>query len=470
MSPGAGKGSLRNRLLLTAAAAMLVAIALAGLAIAALFDRHVERRAIAEANNHQRTLLSAIELAANGKLKVLQQPSDPLFDKPYSGLYWQISKEQETILRSRSLWDFELAMPADDLAEGARHVHTLDGPDGAKLLAVERKLVLTFSNKPQNFRVTVAMDRASITKATSEFSRELAVALLALATFLALASYLQVTIGLQPLSRLRRDLASIRQASQTSGTGQASANRLKQNVPVEVLPLVNEINGLLDEQEQSLAKVRASAADLAHGLKTPLTALDGDIRSLRSKGETRVADQIECISDLMKRHINAVLARARIAGARRRGADSLSLRKATEDIIAVAARTPNGANLSYDLDMEPDATIEMDKADYTELMGNLIENAVRYAQAQVAITHRRDDNGDTIMVCDDGPGIDPQFREQVLRRGESLDRRGQGAGLGLSIVSEILESYGTQLSLDRSPAGGLSARFTLPRPDSTRRV
>jgi signal transduction histidine kinase len=172
----------------------------------------------------------------------------------------------------------------------------------------------------------------------------------------------------------------------------------------------------------------------------------------------------------MKRHINAVLARARIAGARRRGADSLSLRKATEDIIAVAARTPNGANLSYDLDMEPDATIEMDKADYTELMGNLIENAVRYAQAQVAITHRRDDNGDTIMVCDDGPGIDPQFREQVLRRGESLDRRGQGAGLGLSIVSEILESYGTQLSLDRSPAGGLSARFTLPRPDSTRRV
>lgn len=461
MSPGAGKGSLRNRLLLTAAAAMLVAIALAGLAIAALFDRHVERRAIAEANNHQRTLLSAIELDANGKLKVLQQPSDPLFDKPYSGLYWQVSQEQETLLRSRSLWDFEMAMPEDDLAEGARHVHTLDGPNGARLLAVEHRLILTYKNKPQNYRVTVALDRASITKATSEFSRELAAALLALAIFLALASYLQVTIGLRPLSRLRRDLAGIRE------TGQASTDRLKQDVPAEVLPLVHEINALLDEQEQSLARVRARAADLAHGLKTPLTALDGDIRTLRWKGETGLADQIECVSNLMKRHINAVLARARIAGARRPGVASLPMRTTSEDIIAVAARTPNGAKLSYELDMEPDAMIQMDKADYTELMGNLIENAVRFAHSQVTIAHSRNDEGDTIDVCDDGPGIDPQFREQVLRRGESLDRRGQGAGLGLSIVSEILESYGAQLSLGTSRAGGLSARFTLPQRHRT---
>lgn len=461
MNPGAGRGSLRNRLLLTAAAAMLAAITLAGLVIVALFDRHVERRAIAEVHNHQRTLLFEIELDANGKLKVLQRPSDPLFDKPYSGLYWQVSQEQETLLRSRSLWDFEMAMPEDDLAEGARHVHTLDGPNGARLLAVERRLILTYKNKPQNYLVTVALDRASITKATSEFSRELATALLALAIFLALASYLQVTIGLCPLSRLRRDLAGIRE------TGQASTDRLKQDVPAEVLPLVHEINALLDEQEQSLARVRARAADLAHGLKTPLTALDGDIRTLRGKGETGLADQIECVSNLMKRHINAVLARARIAGARRPGVASLPMRTTSEDIIAVAACTPNGAKLSYELDMEPDAMIQMDKADYTELMGNLIENAVRFAHSQVSIAHNRNDQGDTIEVCDDGPGIDPQFREQVLRRGESLDRRGQGAGLGLSIVSEILESYGAQLSLGTSRTGGLSARFTLPQRNST---
>ncbi|MCC2096163.1 MAG: HAMP domain-containing histidine kinase [Hyphomicrobiales bacterium] len=454
--PRNARWSLRNRLLLTAAAAMIVALTLAGLAITALFDRHVQRRAIAEMQSHQRILLSAMELDATGKPALTQQPSDPLFDKAYSGLYWQVSRGVKPLLRSRSLWDYELALPKDDLEEDTRHVHELEGPDGAKLLAVERNLVLTHGGKQERFRITVAMDRSAISRATREFSYELAIALLVLGVFLALASYLQVTIGLKPLSRLRADLSQIRSRN---------SRRLQEKVPTEVFPLVNEINGLLDEQEESLARVRARAADLAHGLKTPLTALEGDIRMLRDKGEVHIADQIEAVSDLMKRHVTAVLSRARIAGSRSSAATALPLRQATEAIIAVTARTPAGGRLTYDLDMEPDASIVMDKADFSELLGNLVENATRYAKATIRIHHEQSAEGDTIEVSDDGPGIAKEHRETVLKRGQSLDRRGQGAGLGLSIVCEILESYGSHLSLDASAAGGLSVRFTLPRSE-----
>ncbi|MDP4592968.1 MAG: HAMP domain-containing histidine kinase [Beijerinckiaceae bacterium] len=455
---GQQRVSLRYRLLLAAAAAMLIALSLAGLAIASLFNNHVERRAIAEAQNQQRTLLSAIEMDDNGQPKLTQQPSDPLFTQPYGGLYWQISLGQKALLRSRSLWDYELALPSDDLAENSNHVHTLKGPDGQSLLGVERMLVLRFQGKPKYFRVTVAMDRTAINRATHAFTRELALALLVLGAFLAAASYLQVTVGLQPLVRLRKDLAHIRNTS---------APRLQETVPAEVYPLVSEINGLLMEQEESLTKIRARAADLAHGLKTPLTALDGDIRLLRSKGENHIADQIETVSDLMKRHITAVLSRARIAGSRSSGINPLSLRRATEAIIAVTARTPAGAILTYDLDMEPDAIIAMDSADYSELMGNLVENAARFAKSQICIRHEASAEADFIEICDDGPGIIPQNRDKVRQRGLSLDQRGKGrglgAGLGLSIVSEILESYGAQLALGDSATGGLSAKITLPR-------
>ena len=444
--------SLRLRLLVAGLAAMLAALTLAGFALTLLFERHVERRAVAEAEAHLRTLITGASVSEAGKLLLASLPADPNFNDAYGGLYWQAQEGRSILARSRSLWDAELSLPNDELADGSVHVHPLSGPRKSSLLAVERSVLLTSGGQTRPYRLVVAVDRKEILQARNDFLRDLVVALGLLALALAGAFIAQIRVGLNPLKAVQQSLTRIRTGLQP---------RLPTDFPAEVTPLASEINTLLDERDAAIERARGRAADLAHGLKTPLTALNANVRRLRDVGQAQTADEIEALGAMMQRHVQRELARARLAGRTSRG-QALALRPVIEGVAAAVARAPFATGKAFDFDLDDNQTVEIDRADLEELLGNLIENATRHASAVVRIHAVAGPRSLMLEVADDGPGLNERDRQRLLQRGARLDLSGNGAGLGFSIVGDVVAVYGGTFTLGVADLGGLSARVTLP--------
>ncbi|MGD9597736.1 MAG: sensor histidine kinase [Steroidobacteraceae bacterium] len=439
--------SLRLRLLAGGFAAILVALVVAGIGLELLFERHVARTLADDLDVQAKQLLSGLSLGPDGAPLIAREPVDPRFDDPLSGLYWQVDVAGGEVLRSRSLWDATLALPRDELQPGETHLHETIGPASARVLVLERGATLTDKGRPVVVRVSVAVNLARISAAGRSFGRDLAVALALLGLVLAGATAVQVVLGLRPLDALRDDVAAIRSGK---------ARRLTPVAPAEVQPLVAELNALLAAQEGEIERSRAYAADLAHGLKTPLAALMADVERLRERGEDALASRIATVGTAMSRHVDRELARVRLRGTRTHG-----LRAATEieplarSLVETLARTPQGQRIAFDLHIEAGTIVPMERGDLAEVLGNLLENAARHAHARVHLAALPDAS---ITVEDDGRGIAPEHRAAVLQRGTRLDERG-GAGLGLAIVLDILDAYGWRLELGESTLGGLAATF-----------
>ncbi|MBB4265896.1 sensor histidine kinase [Roseospira visakhapatnamensis] len=448
--------SLRLRLLLAGAAAVLVALGLAGLGLAVLFERHVERRALAELSLHLDQVIAGLDRAADGALIQARPPADPRFAHPLSGLYWQLESGGRR-LRSRSLWDTDLSLPRDDLQDGQVHEHRLAGPGGVDLLVLERSVTLPRRLGAARARAAVAMDRADIRAATVAFSADMLPFLGVLAVALIGAMTAQTRVGLRPLAAVRARLGAIR-----AGT----ATRLGTDVPDEVRALAAEVDALLAAREADVVRARARAGDLAHGLKTPLQVLTGDVDRLRAAGQDALADEVAEVAAAMRRHVDRELARARLARSHWGDATARIDARArparvVRGLLAVLRRTPAGARLTWHEDLPEDLAARLDPDDCTEALGNLLDNAARHAVAAVTVTARRDGAWVEISVRDDGPGIPPGRLSEVLRRGARLDSAGVGRGLGLAIVQDIAEAWDGTLDLENADPG-LRARLRVP--------
>lgn len=454
--------SLRLRLLAGGIAAILVALTVAGVALTVLFERHVSRTIAADLDVYLKQLLAGIDVDAQGRLMVSQPPADPRFAEPLSGLYWQVVGANGQLLRSRSLWDTALQLPADAIPAASLHVHNIAGPANARVMVAERTVLLTVGDRREPVRVVVATNLARIAAARSAFAKELTVALALLGLVLAAATSVQVVLGLRPLDGIRRGIAAIRSGGR---------RRLSAGAPVEVQPLVEEVNALLDAQEQEIERSRGRAADLAHGLKTPLAALASDASKLREQGEDDIARDIEALAEAMSRAVDRELARARAhASTRRIVRATVPLEPLVRSLIMTLARTPAGARVCVETSIPPGTCVPFERTDLAEVLGNLLDNAVRHAASQVRVTVLPGENG--ISVEDDGPGIVPAARAGVLERGVRLDERSEGAGLGLAIVMDVLDAYGWRLILDTSVLGGLKATIAPrhPGPSGDRRL
>lgn len=448
------RGSLKLRLLAAGAASILLALAIAGFGLLLLFERHVERRMTAELQAYLRQLVSGLERGPDGSLNIARPPAEPRFEEPLSGLYWQITAEpQGPVLRSRSLWDAALDLPSDHLVGAEVHEHTIAGPGRSSLLVVERSITLPANLGGGAVRVAVAVDRAEIHAAGLAFAVDLMPSLALLTAFLLAASWAQVAVGLRPLDAVRRRLHAVR-AGRDSRLGTA--------FPDEVRPLAAEVDHLLDAQEAAITRARARAADLAHGLKTPLTILASDAEELRTRGETGIAEEIATVADGMRRHVERELARAR-AGTRLGSVAAQPVRPIVDQVTAVLRRTPRGQSLHWEIDVAQDLAVPVDAQDLAEIVGNLGENAVKWATARIRIAGRARDGAVMVSVEDDGPGIPEDRIGTVLARGGRLDETQPGSGLGLAIVADLAEAYSGSLAVGRSPLGGLSAavRFSL---------
>lgn len=445
--------SLRLRLLVVAALAIALALFASGSVLAHLFQRHIEAREYAELANHQNQIVAAIQVGADGRLTLAAEPVDPRFYVPNGGLYWQIDMPRAERQRSRSLWETELTLPRDDLQDGTLHRHTIDGPQGSKLLALERALIVGPDTAPLAIRLTVAVDERALVEAAAEFRSVLARSLGTLGLALLAALFVQVEFGLRPLTRLRAALQQVR------GGGD---QRVEGAFPSEVQPLVDDMNALLDRARQTNTRARERAADLAHGFKTPLAVLATVSRDLKRAGRVNIAEEIDLQVDVMSRHVRRELARARTVGASVAGQASYDVRRALERIVAALRRITADRDLTWTVVADKDAVFIGDENDLLEMVGNLAENAAKWAASDIRLCATRRDGLLEIVVEDDGPGVPTGAQSDILVRGHRLDESADSSGLGLSIVARIVESYGGALEISRPPNGGFAATIRIP--------
>jgi signal transduction histidine kinase len=446
-------GSLRLRLLAGAGAFILVAVALSALGLAVLFKAHVEDWVDMELRADLDRIVAGLDLDADGKLAVVRPPDDPRFGRPFSGLYWEAKAEPGgPVLRSRSLWDFEIAL-AEQSVDDAVHHHLASGPAGQTLYVLQRRVELPARLGSRTVRAAVALDDAEVRNAVWRFAGALIPLLSLLALLLIAAAWIQVSFGLRPLGAMRDKLTAI---------GSGARQKLGSGFPDEVQPLADEFDALLDAREGQIEKARQRAADLAHGLKTPLQVLASDAARLRAKGEEEIAAEVEEISDVMRRLVERQLARARLAES---GANvSADVRTCAVRVVRVIERTAAGERLEWEVDIAVGLAARIDPDDLTEVLGNLVENAARHARTRVVIAARAGTEGVAITVRDDGPGVPRTRHADIRQRGARLDTSGSGAGLGLAIVDDIAEAWGGSLALDTTP-DGFCARLSVPPVD-----
>jgi len=444
--------SLRIRLAIIAAISIVAVLATSAFGLALLFERHVVRRMNTELDTYVLQLAAGTSLAEDGTLRLARELADPRFFEPDSGRYWQIEDDNTGAqLRSRSLWENVIPLPPDVIAVGATHRHLLDGPDGTRLMVSERRIIFPHRAEAHQIRIAAAIDEAEVQTAVRQFVSDVAAALLLLAGILMLASWLQISVGLRPLAALQQSVAAIRSGRQ---------RHIDMEGPAEVMPLVHEVNSLLDDRETAIAAAKARAADLAHGLKTPLTVLAGDAERLRHKGETAIADEIDELAAGMRRHVQHELSRAMIQATRRPAAPTPVL-PAIESVVRTLARSPKGGTLSWRIDADDDALVAIRDDDLFELLGAVLENASKWAASEVAIS-AKGNSPVRIMVEDNGPGVAADHLPLLGDRGVRMDQSVEGTGLGLALARDVARKYGGRLLFERAGLGGLRVVAELP--------
>jgi signal transduction histidine kinase len=291
--------------------------------------------------------------------------------------------------------------------------------------------------------------------ARAEFGYELFLFLGALWLVLAGAAAVQVQLGLKPLAHLRDALRALRL--------NPSERLAVSEHPPEVEPLTQAINELAETREQDLARARRRSADLAHGLKTPLSVLAAESRQLRARGDGAIADGLDRAISAAGAAIEAELARAKAAAARQSiSPEAAPARLVAERVVSVVEHTDAGARLAFAVDVPDTLAVPGSAEELSEIIGALAENAARYARRQVRIAGDKNEERVQLSVEDDGPGLEDWRAEQALVRGQRLDETGSGHGLGLSIARDLVEARGGTIALKRSKLGGLEVEMLWP--------
>jgi signal transduction histidine kinase len=259
--------------------------------------------------------------------------------------------------------------------------------------------------------------------------------------------------GLSTFAPLQRKLADVREGR---------ARRVDGRYPTELQPLVDEVNALLDDREQRVARAVARAGDLAHGLKTPLAVLTQEAARAGSAGQDELSDAIAQQVARMRRQIDYHLAQARAVASGASSGARASVAACAESLARTLERLYVERGLAIDLDVAPDHVVRAAREDLDEMVGNLLDNGCKWAKSRVTLSSAREDAAVVLTVDDDGPGIAASMRSAVLQRGVRADEAAAGSGLGLAIVRDLAELYGGSIALDASPAGGLRARLRLP--------
>jgi len=444
-------GTLARRLLLGTLFGMLAALVVAGFVLTQVFEAHMARQYRSGLLLHLNQLAGHLDNDAQGLAVLTRELSDPRFKQPYSGLYWQVDDGAgQPLLRSRSLWDQALKLPAQVAPEAGPLAETeTQGPEGHRLLVLARR-ILPAEHPEQPLRLVVAMDTAELQGPVRQFAGMLALALGLLALGLILVVGLQLRLALGPLELLRRSLVRVREGNTAT---------LQGAYPDEIQPLVEEFNAVLAHNSAVVERARTQAGNLAHALKTPLSILANGAEGREGDLARLVQEQVE----LARRQVDYHLARARAAAAGQMPGRRVQVRPLLEGLLRVMAKLHGDRGLHLELGPVAEGLMFRGEAqDFQEMLGNLLDNACKWARQQVLVEAVLVDGLLVVRVQDDGPGLSAEAKARVLQRGVREDERIQGSGLGLAIVDDLARIYGGALYLETAEAGGLRVRLELP--------
>ena len=445
--------SLRARLILGAFIWITIGVSTAGIFISALFRQHATELTDSEMRGHLEELASLIDLNAQGEPELYRVLSDPRFSQPDSGYSWQVSRMGKQLIKSTSASTQDLPIPGDTLALGDYHKVTM--PDVGRTLIVYESMLSPDERNPP-LRLQVNVDSRIIDIVVRTFNISLAGSMVLLAIALTAAAALQVVFGLQPMTSLGRALRTIRSGKET---------HLPRTFPLEVQPVVDDLNSLIDVNAQMVVRARAQAGNLAHALKTPLAVLTDEAYRLESRGQSEASQVILQQCQRMERQIDHQIARARAAASRSVPGVNAPIPVAVNSIVSAMSRLYAVKSLEFDVDIDSNCIAMCDPMDLNEMLANLIDNACKWAKTRVAIRGSVDEasNQAVIGVEDDGAGLPPESREMVFQIGQRLDERVPGSGLGLPIVRDLAQLYDGEVRLEDSRLGGLRAVLKLPR-------
>jgi signal transduction histidine kinase len=452
--------SLATRLFLSASAWLVVILAITGVVLSSVYRDATERAFDRRLNLYLRTLIAEVATPDEPPDRQFQSLGEPLFELPLSGWYWQITRtdtDKPDVRASRSLWDKKLPKLEEqgiELTAAGIRLGYVDGPEGQTLRMVERPVDLGAEGK---FLVGVAGDASEIFDETRSFDYYLGGTFTALGIVLLLTTVFQVRFGLAPLKRISEAIAAIR-----SGR----AERLEGDFPVEIAPLARETNALIDANREIVERARTHVGNLAHAIKTPLSVIVNEASAHRADPfALKVLEQADMMRDQIAHHLERarIAARVTIVGTVTEVAPTIeALRRTMEKIH-------RDREIVIESKADPQARFRGERQDLEEMVGNLVDNACKWASSRVFIdvlVERPAEPGAgsklRIIVDDDGRGLSADERAKVSRRGQRLDESKPGSGLGLSIVVDLAALYGGNLSLSNAPTGGLRAELLLP--------
>lgn len=435
--------SLKLRLLVSAALGIVLSLIVASAAFLYTFQLYAADVARRELENDFVQLAANLRIDDGSKIVVQGTLSDPRFERPYSGLYWQIDEVGQDPVRSRSLFDVTLPGFAMD-----HSIELITGPQNTPLFALTKPLVLPLADGNQRkLSVTMALDRSETDRAAEGFRGDLERGMMILLFALLLGALIQILLGLKPVRDLEKAVSAVH-------GGRAA--RLTGTFPTEVQPLVTSLNELLEARDAALERARQRASNMAHGLKTPLTVLNAVADDLDRHGNQAANFAVRENAELIHSQVERQLARARMASGQVTAPTPLL--PPVERILRAISKSPEGMKLTWRNTIAANATIAIEPNDLLEILGNLLDNARKWAKSQVRISH----DTDLLRIEDDGPGVALSQLMEIEKRGMKLDNARAGHGLGLAITRELVEAYGLVLKYERSGLGGLSVRIVRP--------
>ena len=435
--------SINLRLLLAVLLMVLLALPVAGWLLA----HHYRTAAVNAFDERLEATLNVVIAGVTydplaGQLNYERALGDPRFDHVYSGWYWQITDEANRSVASRSLWDQRLPVLESERVTA----RTLPGPRGQQLRVVERDIYLAPLETP--LHVSVAARDDDLREDIQEFQQMLWLGLLGLGALLLGVLALQVRWGLAPLRRMNANLREVEQGR---------AEQLETRLPDELATLAKSMNAVLARDQRLIERGRHTAGNLAHALKTPISVMRLLAKQLPGESRDTWEAELSRIDSAVRHH----LARASAAGEGVRFAP-VALQGTLAPLITGLARLAQRRHITLRQTVDSGVRVHMDGQDLQEMVGNLLDNALRWGKSDVHIRLQAQSEMLLLVVSDDGPGMTPQECQAAVQRGRRLDEQRSGSGLGLAIVTDLVTLYHGQMRLQRAESGGLEVVIELP--------
>lgn len=447
--------SLGARLFISAAICCALVLALAGVGLTTFYRRSAERGFDERLSVYIKELVADLAAPPETERQSIGDLGEPRFDLPLSGWYWQIIRldgERPVMRASRSLVGSQLPKLLDQQiqpnARGLRESY-ISGPDDRALRILEREIDV---GEDGRFTVAVAAPADEIAEDIRDFRLALTMTFLLLGLALVASTIIQVRFGLRPLARLRAAVGAVR-------TGDNP--RIVGDYPPDLAPLAGELNLLIDANREILERARTQVGNLAHALKTPLSVMQNE-----ATGDGTLPQIVKAQTAIMRDQVQYYLDRARAAALSGALGGATEIGPSLDALIRTFAKIAQGRGITGHQDVAAGLRFRGEKQDFEEMLGNLLDNAFKWARSRVEVTVTLQPPEKpgmlTLLIDDDGPGLPADAIAEVMKRGRRLDETTPGSGLGLSIVVELAKLYGGELALTSSPLGGLRASLTLP--------